>query len=132
VSNRPACPGFRFRPDDLDRVGHYERPVSKVEGLVRGIPGGSSSLPGRTTTTTQVVELLQLERRAARIGESISPELTKRWEEPGLNRAIPLSRGARPVRAENLATLRPGVFTGAARFQEDDSVVRVERARPTE
>src|SRR4051794_15335242 len=48
VSNRPACPGFRSRPDDLDPLGHYERAASKVEGLVRRMPGGSSSLPGRT------------------------------------------------------------------------------------
>src|SRR5829696_4876850 len=31
-----------------ERSGHSARPVGKVEGLVQGFLGGSSSLPGRT------------------------------------------------------------------------------------
>src|SRR5436309_12367666 len=49
VPNGPDRPRNPSTSDNLDPLGHYERPASKVEGLVRRMPGGSSSLPGRTT-----------------------------------------------------------------------------------
>ena len=67
-----------------------------------------------------------------RPGELISTELLERWQERGLIRAIPLQGRLRRVRAEELASLPIGPFTGFARLREDDDVVRLERARSIE
>jgi hypothetical protein len=53
----------------------------------------------------------------------------ERWQKRGLIRAIPLSGGARRVRAEDLATLHSRGFTGFAPLREDGDVVRVKSAR---
>jgi hypothetical protein len=63
-----------------------------------------------------------------RVGEAMFEE----WQRRGLIRAIRLPRAVRRVRAEEIASLRAGVFTGFAPLREDDDVVRVEHARPIE
>jgi hypothetical protein len=83
-------------PDNLDPLGHYERPASNVEGLVRRMPGGSSSLPGRTS---QLSSLCSYREPAVRPGEVISKEHLERWHERGLIRAMRLRpRKALPAR----------------------------------
>ena len=64
-----------------------------------------------------------------RPGELISRGQLERWQERGLIRAIPLRSGVRRVRAEELASVPVGRFTGFAPLREDHDVVRVERAR---
>lgn len=82
--------------------GHHEHSSRKVEGLVRRMPGGSSSLPGRTSF---VVRLCAYRERVVRPGKLLSTELLERWQERGLIRAIPLCGGVRRVRADELAGL---------------------------
>jgi hypothetical protein len=67
-----------------------------------------------------------------RRGELISEEQLERWQERGLIRAIPLRGRVRRVRAEELASVPIGPFTGFAPMREDQDVVRVEGARTIE
>src|SRR2546430_4910698 len=84
---------------------------------------GSSSLPGPTSS---VVRLCGYRERLVRPGELISREHHERWQERSLIRAIPLHGCVRRVRADELASLPIGPFTGLAPMREDKDVVRVE------
>ena len=90
------------------------------------MPGGSSSLPGRTS---QLSSLCRLREPVVGSGELVSREQLARWQERGLIRAIPLRGAVRRARADDLLHSPIGAFRGFAPLWEGHDAVRVERRR---
>ena len=74
-----------------------------------------------------MAELMQV-REAARV-LGVHENTLRRWEERGLLRAVRLPSGVRRFRPEDVNALHHQMFSGFARPNDDDDVVKVTRVR---
>jgi hypothetical protein len=125
VPSPPACPRSRSTPDNLGLLGHYERAARKVEGLVGRMAVGVRVSLG---ASLRFLEPVRIQRAGVEFGD----EMLERWRKRGLICVTKPRSVMRRVRADEVAPLAMGRFTGFAPMRQDADIVRVPRVRPIE
>jgi excisionase family DNA binding protein len=74
-----------------------------------------------------MAQLMKVREVARTLG--VHENTVRRWEEPGLLRAVRLPSGVRRFRPEDVEAMRAGMFSGFAPLREDDDVAPVTRVR---